>query len=195
MIDAILHIDRALLLFINGLSHPILDYLMWTFSSKWFNMPLIFLISMALLRNYPLRQVLAFIGIAILSIAAIDLLSTYAFKEGFERLRPSHVQGLREQLHFHRMADGSFYQGGQFGFVSAHAANLVGILVLLWPYFGTQKWMRSLVTILVVLISVSRVYLGVHYPSDIIAGAAFGALFAYAVRRLLIRPYLFNPVA
>ena len=104
-----------------------------------------------------------------------DQISVKVFKEGFERLRPSHNPEIKDLIHTVKG-----YRGGQFGFVSSHAANTFAMA------FFTSKLFRNryyswFIFIWAAVVSYSRIYLGVHYPLDIIGGALLGMLLGYLV--------------
>jgi undecaprenyl-diphosphatase len=79
-----------------------------------------------------------------------------------------------------------FYRGGQYGFFSSHAANYAGFYFLIWPllYRKANRWLWVLGA-WGILVCYSRMYLGVHYPSDIFAGLIFGGLLGWSVQQLV----------
>jgi undecaprenyl-diphosphatase len=115
-----------------------------------------------------------------LSLAGTDLGSARLAKPLVERPRPSHEEVLQAELHVvtppGRTAP---YRGGAYGFFSSHAANHMGIAVLVggllgggWPLVALVGW--------ALVIGYSRIYLGVHYPGDVLVGAAWGAIWGSA---------------
>jgi undecaprenyl-diphosphatase len=150
---------------------------MWWISDPLVSIPLYIIIAFLLFKNYPLKTALSLILIAGLCVALSDLSAKHLFKEVFLRYRPSHHLELNQQLHF--VND---YRGGTYGFVSSHAANMFAIGTFVWltlkPKIG--KW--SLFFIFwAILVCYSRVYLGVHYPSDVVVGAILGALISMII--------------
>ena len=88
------------------------------------------------------------------------------------RYRPSHNLNLQGLVH---SVNG--YTGGLYGFVSSHAANSFGIAIFT-ALFLKNRWYWNLILLWAVLVSYSRIYLGVHYPSDVLSGAFLGAFWA-----------------
>ena len=107
------------------------------------------------------------------------------FKPGFERLRPSHNPALEDTLILHENADGTVYRGGRFGFVSSHAANTFGLAGIAFLILGGSATLWLFVW--AAAVSWTRMYLGVHYPADIVFGAVFGIGLAKATHTLFYR--------
>ena len=101
------------------------------------------------------------------------------------RYRPSHHIELAQQLHFYQFDNGDLYRGGKYGFVSSHAANYIALLTLVYGLIQ-EYWMRIILVLIILIILYSRVYLGVHYVSDVICGAILGYLIAKLVWHFLI---------
>lgn len=169
--------DEALLLTLNG--HP--DWLRdaaWILTSKWAAAPVVLLILFRLFKGGVRRSAWIALAAFLVTFAGTDAISSRLMKPGFERLRPSHEERLSEVIILHRHDDGSVYRGGRFGFVSSHAANTFGLATLAVLLFGAGAWRWLWVWALIV--SWTRIYLGVHYPGDILFGALFGAGWAAA---------------
>ena len=188
MLDTLKVWDEALLLALNG-QPSWLDTPAWWLTSNWAAVPVVLLIFWRLYRigageGAP-RQ--AWIGLAalILTFAGTDALSSRVMKPGFARLRPSHTTSLEGHLHLHTFDNGSVYRGGPFGFVSSHAANTFGIATLAVLLFGAGRW--RWLWLWAAAMSWTRIYLGVHYPGDVLFGALFGAGWACAIFTALRR--------
>jgi undecaprenyl-diphosphatase len=125
------------------------------------------------------KQAWILVPMAILLIVFSDQTSVHFFKDVFHRLRPCHEPSLAGLV---RLPDGKC--GGEFGFVSSHATNSFALAVFI-GYFLNRK-IRHFMAVMLIWASVicySRIYMGVHFPGDVIAGAAWGSLLAAGMIR------------
>lgn len=185
MFDKLESIDQSLVLAINSMHSTFLDSFMWFLSGSYilfFLLPFVFYF---LFKEYTSKQLVWIFAALLLTIVLTDQLSVHAFKEVFQRYRPSHNLLLKSQLHLHEYPDGSFYGGGKFGFVSSHAANYFGVLTIMYALIR-PIWVKIILFVISLLIIYSRVYLGVHYVSDVICGALLGFVLAQFVLQFLL---------
>lgn len=185
MIESIESIDRYLVLLINGYHFQFLDVIMWFFSGPFIIIPIAAMVLWSIYTSYDLKQSIYILLGIMIAIGLADLSSVHLFKEVFMRYRPSHNLELLKQLHFHEFDDGQFYQGGLYGFVSSHASNYFALFTICWAIIN-QKWIKISLLMITLIILFSRVYLGVHYVSDVICGAVLGYIVAYVVLHFLI---------
>ncbi len=185
MIEKLESIDHSLVLAINAMHSTFLDSFMWFLSGSYILLLLIPFIFYFLFKEYRSKQLLWIFAAVVLTVILTDQLSVYAFKEVFQRYRPSHNLLLKSQLHLHEYPDGSFYGGGKFGFVSSHAANYFGILTIISSLIR-QGWVKIILLTIALLVIYSRVYLGVHYVSDVLCGALLGFVLAQFVLQSLL---------
>jgi undecaprenyl-diphosphatase len=192
MLEQLLHIDTEILLAINGWHAPWADKVMWIISEKttWIALygVLIGLLidkyrrpsanTVKWLQRVPLCVVM--IVMIVLAVGLADFVASGILKDLVARPRPSRVPELEGVLH---LVNG--YRSGQYGFVSSHAANTMACGLLF-----SLIWRRKIATIglmlWVAMNCYSRMYLGVHYPLDIIGGLLVGVLVAVAAYRVLL---------
>lgn len=184
MFESLENIDRKLFLALNDVHAPWLDTVMWyvSWTATWIPLFIFFL-------YYAYKkQGLKFTGILLLScavcIALTDLISVHAFKEVFQRYRPTHNEEIKHLVKTVIKPNGEEYLGGLYSFVSSHAANFGAITFLLFLHFRKYSKWWYLLFIWLGLIAYSRIYLGVHYPSDLFVGGLLGLLIGYIVYRL-----------
>ncbi|MEZ4799213.1 MAG: phosphatase PAP2 family protein [Flavobacteriales bacterium] len=176
--------DKALMLWLNTDAFPILDKVMWYFSEKLFWIPVYAILLFSIFKKYGTKIFVWAIVFIALCVLLNDQTASGIFKTWVARPRPSHTPGLEELLHFVREPNGNLYKGGQFGFYSSHAANYAGVVTLYILIMKPQTWIKWLLVSWVVLISYSRIYLGVHFPSDILMGLLMGMLYGWICFRL-----------
>jgi undecaprenyl-diphosphatase len=179
-------IDRAIVLFVNGLHTPLLDEIMWFLSGRLSLIPLYLLLFVLLKFQNTWKDTLIILVGLTFSILLADQISVHLFKNGFERYRPSHNEELKYLLHFYEVKPGEYYQGGKYGFVSSHAANFFAMIAFIFPFYKEKKkWILAGLILIGILVAISRIYLGVHYFSDVLVGATLGILVGFSIRNLV----------
>jgi undecaprenyl-diphosphatase len=187
-IEKIEQIDRQLLFAINGANSPLFDTIMWWVSKPAFGIPFYLLFVFLLYKSFGWKNTLLLALFAGAAVGLADLSAKYLFKEMFERFRPSQNLEIKGQLHYVNN-----YHGGMYGFVSSHAANMFSIAMLLGLWLKKKiKFSLYFLLIWAALIGYSRVYLGVHYPSDVVCGALLGMLIAFLMYKVIIKAKLIN---
>lgn len=173
--EQLIHIDQQWLIAINHWYAPWADQVMWLISGKLTWLPLYALLIGLLFWRFGWKRALVMLAAFGVAVGLSDYISSGIIKHWVCRPRPTHEPALEGLLHI--VND---YRGGAYGFVSSHAANTVScalLFSLIW-----RNWKATLpLMVWVALNCYSRMYLGVHYPGDIIGGLMVGSLVALMV--------------
>jgi undecaprenyl-diphosphatase len=171
MMEWLVHIDKELMLFLNGMHSPFFDWIMWWSSDRLIWIPLYLFIAFLFYRKFNTSALLPII-LTIVAVGMSDLISSHYIKEVVHRLRPDHDPEIGTMVHTLKG-----YTGGLYGFVSAHAANSFA-LATMCLLFLRNKTFSICIYAWAILVSYSRIYLGVHFPADVICGAMLGSILA-----------------
>lgn len=167
MLAFIDELDKALFLFLNGFHFDWLDPIMGFITDKetWF--PFYLGLIIFLIYKYKINGLWVILYLVVTILLADKFASGFC-KPFFERLRPSHSPELRELVHLVRG------RSGTYGFISSHAANTFGLATFLYLFFKKQFPKIIWIFLWAFIVTYSRIYVGVHYPGDLIIGSATG---------------------
>ena len=178
--EQLITIDQQLLLAINSWHAPWADLLMWYVSARWVWIPLYLLLICLLAKRFGWKQMLVIVAGMALAVALSDYLTSGIMKPLVARWRPSHDPLIGMDVH---IVDG--YRGGKYGFPSSHAANTMTMALLFSLLWKNRKATLPLM-LWVAMNCYSRMYLGVHYPLDILVGLCVGSAIAYGMYRFIV---------
>src|SRR5699024_7203188 len=173
MLDYILHLDRETFLFLNNLGSAHWDGFWLFVTNKWTSIPLYAVLLYLLYKKLSLTGFLMVLVIIALLITCTDQTANI-FKAGFQRLRPCQ----------HPFDDRSIARCGKFGFFSAHAASSMALAVLVGSLL--KNYYRFVFVGLLIwslMLGYSRIYVGVHFPGDVLVGFVVGALYGWLFYR------------
>ncbi len=179
-LGTLLNIDRYLLLSLNGSDSLFWDGCMLVYTSMAVWMPLAFVLLCVLLKNNNIKDFFLLLLFVAVIATLTDTISSGICKPFFERWRPTNDPMLMYAVDVVNET-----RGGRYGFTSSHAANSFGLAT----FFMLLIRNRALSTSLVIWASMNaftRIYLGVHYPGDILAGTVIGVVVGYAMYRLYL---------
>ena len=164
-------IDSDLFLFLNGLHNDWLDKVMIAVTQMWVWVPLYLLLIYLTVKQYGKRCWWIFLAVSVVVLCS-DQLSAHVCKPLFQRLRPCYNSDLQDLIYLPKgMA------GGKYGFVSSHAANTFAVAAFMTAALRKNyMWIGIVLYLWAFISSYSRIYLGFHYPADILCGALLGIL-------------------
>ena len=172
-------LDQQLFLFLNSVNSPLWDVIMHAISGRVIWAPLYLAILIYIGIRYKRKFIIILLFI-ILSVAMADQISVHLFKNIFQRLRPCHEPSLEGLVH---MVNGEC--GGMFGFVSSHATNSFNV-ALISLLLIRKRWFTVSIILWALVVGYSRIYLGVHYPGDVICGSMLGTLIGWSIYSLYV---------
>lgn len=167
--DKIKYWDEQLFLYLNGHHQDWLDPFVDTLTGKLIWVPLYAFFIYLIIKHFKSGSIWILAGVG-LAILMADQTASGFMKPFFERLRPCHDPRLEGLMYNYGGC------GGMYGFVSSHAANTFALAIYLNLVFRNRLKGFGWLYLWAALISFTRIYLGVHYPSDIMVGALVGLI-------------------
>ena len=181
MFEFLTQIDQQLFFAVNkGLSNPFFDWIMPYLRNRYFWAPLYLFLIIFLVRNYGKWGWICLISLLI-TFAVSDFFSASIIKPAVERLRPCNDLSLKDEVNA-RVGCGS-----GFSFPSTHATNHFAIaMFLVGTFYGRWKWIAPLAFLWAFSIAFAQVYVGVHFPIDVLSGALLGCMIGYVISSLFL---------
>lgn len=173
-------LDARLLLIVNGAHSPFFDAVMWCISGRWIWVPFYIVLTYMLFRRFSWKRAMLCLLTIGLIILAADQTCASLIRPEVCRLRPANLNNTLS--HLVHVVNG--YRGGRYGFPSCHAANTFALAMFMSLVFRNKRFTVMMFSWAIV-VSYSRMYLGVHYFGDLFCGACVGSLFAVLFYSLL----------
>jgi len=177
MLEKLITLDTELFLFLNGLHMPFMDKIMWWTSETVTWIPLYLMVLYFVFKQLKWKGLLTLLFLVLVVVLA-DQGSVHLFKNVFQRFRPCHNPQISDFVHIVNEKC-----GGKFGFVSSHATNTFAFATFSHFFFKNIKF-SYFIFFWAAFVSYSRIYLGVHFPADILGGAILGYTIGYFVYKL-----------
>ena len=178
MIDNLLELDKEIFLYLNGLHLPWLDHPIFIFTNTLTWTPLFLVLLYMMTKHYRQQTWVFLIGLTV-AIILSDQITTSLMKPFFMRWRPSRDPELAGLVHTVKG-----YTGGKYGFASSHAANTFATATFVFVLLRKIRPWIFLLFAWALFICYTRIYLGVHYPGDLLAGGLVGALIGWALAKI-----------
>lgn len=187
MIETITSFDQHILLFFNGYHTPFLDETMALITNKWIWIPFYLVLIDLLFKKLGTKYAILTILAVVLAIVMTDQFCASLIRPVVGRLRPCNPNNpifeyitLVKDIH-----------PGSYSWPSCHAANTFALATLLSCVMKSRKF-TIFIFAWAIIVSISRLYVGVHYPTDLLCGAIIGCAFGYLA--LVIVSYLFSAI-
>lgn len=185
--DTLLLWDKNLFLWLNNLGTPQFDALWMAITDKKHTIGFYVVITVICSRWLGWKKTLWLLLTIALLITFTDQI-TNAFKNGFQRLRPCHEEALDGLM---RRVKSSC--GGKYSYFSGHASNSFAIATLFVTLFAKRFQAMRLLFVVAAFVAYSRIYIGMHYPLDVLSGALFGAFGGWLFAKIYLK-FIPNPL-
>ncbi|MEM7487025.1 MAG: phosphatase PAP2 family protein [Bacteroidota bacterium] len=181
MLEEIIRQDKEIFLFLNRLGTQTWDGFWLFITHKLSAIPLYALLLFLTFKHFGTKRTLIVLVSVVLLITATDQLANF-FKYGVQRLRPCHDEDINMMA---RLVKKSC--GGKFGYFSAHASNAMALACFFSMLLGSRmKYLAMFLIVWAILVGYSRIYIGVHFPLDVLTGISIGAIFGWLFAKLAI---------
>ena len=180
LIDKLLPLENDLFLALNGGTSVFWENAMWTYTGLVTWIPMVLFILFVAFRNQQVKEGLLVIASILMILVLANVITELFFKPYFQRNRPSHHSDYKDIVKI--LND---FRGGDYGFISGHATNSFGLAIFFSRLFR-NKFVTFSMMFWAILNSYSRVYLGVHFISDILAGFIIGILIGILVYKFYV---------
>jgi len=181
MFEELIQLDKELFLFLNGLGNSNWDGFWMFATNKLSSVPIYFILLVLAYKQLGLRKTLIVLFTVAILILVTDQLANF-FKYGVQRLRPCYDQEVSTIM---RLVKNSC--GGRFGYFSAHAANSFAVAsFFIFLLKSKLRFIGLLLFFWASIVSYSRVYIGVHFPMDVLSGAVIGSGMSWLFAKLYI---------
>lgn len=188
MIETLTSLDEQILLFFNSWHSSFLDELMSLITGKWIWIPFYLILIDLLFKKLGPKYAAITLVAVVLAIVMTDQVCASVIRPIVGRLRPCNPEN--PVFEYITLVKG--IQPGGYSWPSCHAANTFALATLLSCVMRSRKF-TAFIFIWAVIVSLSRLYVGVHYPTDLLCGAAFGSVFGYLALLFVSRIYTFMP--
>ena len=189
MFEEILKLDSKLFLFLNNLGTTKFDAFWLSLSKIEANILMYLFLILLFFHIKKLSPKFLYIFYLLFVIALMITVTDQGanfFKDSFQRLRPCYNESISDSL---RLVKENC--GGKYGFFSAHASNSFSLAIFFGLLFKNRiRYMIIITTVYASLISYSRIYLGVHFPIDIIVGSSFGIFVGFIIYSFVYLKFL-----
>ena len=185
MLEKILELERTLFLQINNAHSPFADQFMWLYSgvSPWIPTVIGLVFVLFYTNRTRWKEILLMVATIIFVIVLCDRFASGLCKPLFTRFRPTHHPDFLNDV---KTVFG--YRGGRYGFISSHAANGFGFAMVTSLIFKNKTY-TVILFLWATMSAYSRIYLGVHFISDIIPGILTGIFFGWVGYCLFVQIY------
>lgn len=179
MFEKLIQLDKQLLIFLNGLGSPDFDGLWLIITKQIYWIPLFLFLLYLVYKKIGAKQTLILLLFVAVLVAFTDQV-TNLFKNHFQRLRPCNNTSVNKIIRVVK-------ESNSFSFFSGHAANSMAVATFLFFNFSKQYNYFWLIFLWPLIFAYSRIYLGLHFPTDILTGYFFGITFGFLMYKIYLK--------